>query len=287
MTKISVVLATRNEEANIAKCLASVRGLADEIIVVDEGSLDRTTEIARKYGAKIQVVRHEPIFHKTKQKALDLATGDWILQLDADERVTPALAEEIKKVTAMSEAACYNYERIITANKLFQRHQKLISERDGEIGKSSGAYVAFFIPRLNYFLGKFLKYGGVYPDGVIRLVRRTKAYFPAKSVHEQISVYGRVGWLKNDLIHMADLTFERYLERNKRYIELLAKDLKKGHEDKNFFGFINYFLFKPVGWFFLTQIRHKGILDGWQGVVFSFFSALRFPRAYWRYLRND
>ena len=92
------MLATRNEEANIASCLKPVKDFADEIIVVDEESIDKTRQIAKKFGAKVYKVKHEPIFHKTKQKALDKAGGDWILQLDADERVTEPLANEIKKI---------------------------------------------------------------------------------------------------------------------------------------------------------------------------------------------
>lgn len=282
---ISVVLATRNEEANLGDCLASVRNFANEIVVVDEGSEDKTVEVAREYDAKVKRVAHEPIFHKTKQKALDLATSDWILQLDADERVTPYLAKEIKSVISMSPQELEQYEKSLPKRKLFLRHQKVLAERDGPVGTTGGPYVAFFIPRLNYFLGKYLRYGGVYPDGVIRLVKKGRTHFPAKSVHEQIEVDGRVGWLQHDLIHMADPTFKRYLERNSRYIELLSKDLKRDKVKKNFPQTIMYFIVLPVWWFFLTQIRHKGILDGWQGVVFSFFSALRFSRAYWRYLR--
>src|SRR3972149_11918966 len=97
MKKLSVVLATRNEESNIGDCLEAVKGLADDIVVVDEGSEDRTREIAESYGARVFKVMHEQLFHKTKQKALDLAQGDWVLQLDADERVTPELARERKE----------------------------------------------------------------------------------------------------------------------------------------------------------------------------------------------
>lgn len=286
MAKISVVLATRNEEGNLAKCLISVKDIASEIVVVDEESTDRTVQIAENFGAKVTVVKHEPIFHKTKQKALALATREWILQLDADEIVTKPLAEEITKVTSMEPSELEKYESTVLKNKLFPRHQKLVEERDGKIGDITGEYVAFFIPRLNYFLGKFLRYGGVYPDGVIRLVKQGKAYFPAKSVHEQIMVEGRVGWLKNDLLHMADPTFKRYLTRNSRYIDLLVADLKNEKVAESIIQGINYYFVKPIWWFFLTQIRHKGILEGWQGIVFSFFSALRFPRAYYRYLKS-
>ncbi len=284
--KLSVVLATKNEEKNIGECLKSVKGIADEIIIFDEESNDRTCEIARKYGAKIFSVKHEAIFHKTKQKALEAATHDWILQLDADEIVGDKLAREIKKVIKMSDKEIARYQKSFSKRKqkLFNKHKRLLDERDGIIGKENKTYEGFFVPRLNFFLGKYLRYGGVYPDGVIRLVKKGKAYFPAKSVHEQIVVEGKVGWLQNDLIHMADPTFKRYLERNSRYIDLIADELKRDKVGKNPIKFIEYYFIKSIWWFFLTLIRHEGILDGFQGIIFSFFSALRFPRAYWRYL---
>ena len=132
-------------------------------------------------------------------------------------------------------------------------------------------------------MGKFLKYGGTYPDGVIRLVKKGKAYFPQKSVHEQIVIKGKVGWLENDLLHYDSQNFRRYLERNSYYIDLIVLEMKRDKLRKNITNTLNYMFIKPIYWFLLTQIRHKGILDGWQGVMFSFFSALRFPRAYLRY----
>ena len=124
MNKISVVLATFNEEKNLPACLESVKGLADEIIIVDGTSTDKTVEIAKKYGAKITITDNPPIFHINKQKAIDMATKDWILQLDADERVTPELAKEIKKT--VSDTSALN---------------------------------GYWIPRKNYFLGRFLLCG--------------------------------------------------------------------------------------------------------------------------------
>lgn len=282
--KISVVLATYNEEENIGACLESVKGVADEIVVVDGSSSDRTREIAERHGARVIETKNEPIFHINKEKALRAATNEWVLQLDADERVSPRLKEEIKGVIEMADEKMNKYQENLPNRKLFLRHQRLLEKRDGVIGTKEGPYVAFFVPRLNYFLGKFLRYGGVYPDGVIRLVRKSRSHFPAKSVHEQIVVDGRVGWLQNDLIHMDSPTFERYLRRNSRYVDLIAQELRDDHLGKNPLQFLNYFLVKPIHWFFLTQGRHKGILDGFPGIIFSFFSALRFPRAYWRYL---
>ncbi len=286
MSKLSVVLAVYNEENNLEDCLNSVKDIASEIIIVDGGSKDQTLEIAKKFGAKIIQTANPPIFHINKQKALEAATKDWILQLDADERVTESLRNEIEKVLEMDNEEIASYENTLKKREIFRKHVVLLEKRDGSIGKETGEYCAFFIPRLNFFLGNFLRYGGVYPDGVIRLVKKGKAYFPCKSVHEQIVVNGKVGWLENDLLHMADPTFKRYLERNSRYINLIKDELRRDHVKKNFLEGINYFLIKPVAWLFMALIRHKGILDGIPGIIFSFFSALRFPRAYYRYLRQ-
>ena len=285
MPKLSVAIATFNEEKNLLECLKSVNGLADEIVIVDGSSTDKTVEIARKFNAKVVVTDNPKIFHKNKQKALDLATKEWILQLDADERVSPKLREEIKKIISMSDKEIEEYQKNLPEKKLFLRHQKLLEERDGSIGKEKAEYAAFFIPRLNYFLGKYLRYGGVYPDGVIRLVKKGKAHFPCKDVHEQMVVDGKVGWLQNPLLHKDSPTFTRYLQRNNRYTDLLSSQFKKENIGANPFTAINYLLLKPIHWFVLTQFRHKGILDGYQGLVFSFFSSLRFPIAYLKYLK--
>lgn len=282
--KLTIALATRNEEQNIDTCLGSVKDIADEIIIVDGSSTDKTVEIAKTYGARVLNAKNYPNFHINKKRAMDEASSEWILQLDADERVSPALAEEIKRVIQMSQEEIQKHQANLKGKKLFLRHQSLLEKRDGNIGRSGGDYVAFFTPRRNFFLGKYLKYGGTYPDGVIRLVKNGKAYLPAKDVHEQMVVEGKVGWLGNDLLHLDSPTFRRYLERNNRYISLLAADLKKNNVPKNIRFGLDYFIIKPLSWFFITQIRHKGILDGYQGVIFSFFSALRFPRAYLQYL---
>jgi glycosyltransferase involved in cell wall biosynthesis len=285
MPTISVALATFNEESNIGDCLASVKEFAYEIIIVDGSSSDRTVEIAKSFGAKVLVTQNHPIFHINKQKAIAMAKGDWILQLDADEQVSPSLAKEILHVVSLSEEELTTYEEHLPDRKLFLRHQKLLEARDGRVGKD-GPYVAFFIPRLNYFLGKYLRFGGVYPDGVIRLIKRGKAYLPAKDVHEQMVVDGRVGWLQNPLYHRDSPTFSRYLQRNKRYISLLATQLAEEKVGKDPKTMIDYLIVKPAVWFGMTQLRHKGILDGYQGIIFSLFSALRFPRAYLQYVKS-
>lgn len=305
---LSLCLATHNEETNLPSCLESAKSLVDEIVIVDGSSTDKTVEIAKKYGAHVIVTDNPPMFHINKQKALDAAKGEWILQLDADERLSPELAIEIKKVINMNQTELSEYQKNLPEIKLFLRHQRLtLDDRNwklenlpaGRQGPTSifqpqnpvssiqhpaSDIVAFFIPRLNYFLGKFLRYGGVYPDGAIRLVKKGKAHFPCKDVHEVMGVDGKVGWLQNPLFHYDSPTFKRYLERNNRYIHMMVREMKEKKYPKNIVTLLNCCIVKPFVWFFMTTIRHKGILDGWQGVVFSFFSALRFPRAYMKYL---
>lgn len=248
---LSVVLATYNEEKNLPGCLDSIEDLADEIIIVDGGSIDKTLEIAKKFGAKVVVTDNPPIFHINKQKAIDMATSDWILQLDADERVTPELQSEIKLTIEQ-----LNNETI-----------------DG-----------YWIPRENFFLGRFLMKGGQYPDYTLRLYRRGKGRLPQKSVHEQAVVEGEVGYLKNPLIHMGDPSFRRYLLRFDRYTNLIKDELKRGKIGYNPFMALKYLIILPFYWFFLTYIRYKGFMDSWQGFVFSFFSSLRFPIGYFKYM---
>jgi glycosyltransferase involved in cell wall biosynthesis len=288
MKKLSVVLATRNEEANIGSCLDSVKGIADEIVIVDEGSTDKTRKVAESYGAKVYKVKHQPIFHKTKQKAIDKASGDWILQLDADERVTPQLAKEIIEVLELSDLEIRKRRPKDKKKwRLFKRHQKVLEQRDGKIGKDTGEIVAFFIPRLNFFLRKPLRYAGVYPDANIRLVKKGKAHFPAKSVHEQMEIDGEVAWLFNDLEHHDSPTLKRYLERANRYTDLHAKELERAKVSKSCFQLLNYSTTKPLFVFFNLYFRHKGILDGMRGFLWSLFSALHYPVAYFKYWQES
>jgi hypothetical protein len=193
------------------------------------------------------------------------------------------IGKEIGEIISMSPDEVEKHQQELPDKYLFFRHQALVDEREGQIGENEGPYVAFYLPRKNYFLGKFLRYGGVYPDGVIRLIKKGKAYLPAKDVHEQMVVKGRVGWLQNDLYHYDSPTFSRYIKRNNRYINLMVDEMRRNKLPRGIGNFLQYMIIKPINWFFMTQLRHKGILDGYQGVIFSFFSALRFPRAYLRY----
>jgi len=282
---LSVVLATRNEEMNIGRCLASVKGIADEIVVVDEDSTDKTRDIAKGFGAKVFLGPHHDIFHITKQKALEKSTGDWVLQLDADEVITPALAKEIINVINMKNDEIKSRKiDNLRKRRLFERHQALIEARDGKIGKDTGEIVGFFLPRRNIFLGKPLIHAGVYPDGVIRLVKSGKAKFPQKSVHEQIQLDGEVAWLENDLEHYDSPTLKRYLSRLNRYTDLKAQELVNKNVPKNLLIFIHYSLFLPIYTFFNLYFRHLGLLDGVPGFLWSFFSAMHFPIFYFKYL---
>lgn len=248
---LSVVLAVFNEEENLPDCLKSVKGLADEIVVVDGGSQDKTVEIAKKYGAKVIVTDNPPIFHINKNKAIDAATCDWILQLDADERVIPNLAQEIKRVITQS-------------NNLN----------------------GYWIPRRNFFLGKFLTKGGQYPDYTLRLYKRGKGRLPAKDIHEQAVVQGKVGHLKNDLLHYRDINFTKYINGLNRYTDILAMQMKDKKVKLGIFSCFDYFFVKPILWFLKTYFRHLGFVDGFPGFVFALFSSFRFPIAYIKYKIN-
>lgn len=246
--KISVALATFNEEENIKRCLESVREWVDEIIVVDGSSIDKTAEIAKKEGAKVTVTGNPPIFHINKQKAIDKCQGKWVLQLDADEEVSSELKEEILK-----------------------------------IAKEKVKFNAFWIKRKNFLLGRWLKKGGQYPDPVIRLFRRGKASLPCQSVHEQMVVEGEVGWLENDLLHHVYPNFSRYLTHSNRYTTLTAKELKSNNLKFSLVNHFNYFFIKPLVIFFKLYFRHKGFMDGFPGFVFALFSGLHFSVSYIKY----
>ncbi len=276
--KLSVVWATRNEESNIGRSIISVKNIVFEMIVVDEYSTDKTREIAEKLGAKVFLEPHHEIFHITKQKALDLATGDWILQLDADEVVSNYLAKEIQAVLSGNEVEVEDKNK-----KLFIRHQKLIEEKNGQVGKTSGEIVAYFLPRINMFLGKPLIHAGVYPDGVIRLFKKGKARLPGKSVHEQMEIAGKLGWLNGEILHYDSPTLRRYLARLNRYTDLQALELADNRLPKNLFSFLNYLIAKPSYTFINLFIRHKGFKDGVAGFLWAFFSASHFPIAYFKY----
>lgn len=251
MVKISVVLAVYNEEKNLKQCLDSIKDIAWEIVIVDGGSKDQTIDIAKNFGARIIQTNNPPNFHINKNKAIDSSLGDWILQLDADEVVSRQLADEIKKV---------------------------VSENSDING--------YWIPRKNFFLGRFLTKGGQYPDYTLRLYKKGKGRLPAKDVHEQAEVSGSLAYLKNDLLHLRDRNFSQYLERFNRYTDLFSDQLKQSGIGKNPLSFFDYFFLKSTIWFIRAYFRHRGYVDGFPGFVFALFSSLRFPVAYIKYWSN-
>ena len=247
--RLSVVLAVFNEEDVLGKCLESVKGLADEIVIVDGGSTDKTVEIAKSFGAKVLVTDNPPVFHINKQKAVDRANGDWILQLDADEEVPEALSKEIKNI--------------------------------------DDTYDGYYVARKNYFLWYWMRKGGQYPDYVVRLFKRGKGNFPQKSVHEQIVVDGKIGYLKTPLEHRPYKSFAEYWQKAHTYAALEAREMT---ED----GLVitpavtwQYYFFRPIKTFVNLFVRHRGFMDGIFGFLFALFSAYQGPLALRKYVRQN
>lgn len=258
---LSIALATYNEQDNIVDCLKSIKGIATEVIVVDGSSTDQTRQLAKKHKAKVYKTTNKPIFHINKNLAIKKCKGDWILQLDADERLTPELKEEIAQVLSGSYFGYTDWR----SSKKYQ---------------ADTPPVAYWLKRRNYFLGHYFTKSGQYPDPVIRLFKRGFATLPAKSVHEQMKVNGPLAWLKSDLDHFATPTFSRYIQRENRYSSLTAQELKDGGVTINPFSFINYIFIKPLSTFLAIYLRHKGFQDGFSGFVFALFSGLHHALSY-------
>lgn len=244
--KLSVTMTTYPGDFQFfTRWFKAVKDLADEIVVYYGDPDEKGLKLFKQYHAKVLTGPNiYENFHITKKKANDAAIGDWILQLDTDEVVSPKLAKEIRE--------------IIDSNP----------EENG-----------FWLPRTNYFLGKFLKKGGVYPDYTLRLYRRGKGNLPAKSVHEQAAVEGKLGYLKNDLLHYSNPTFADYVEKRfNHYTDIMAREIKGGFV-KNVLW---QPLFNPLQGFFPIYFRHLGFLDGFPGFIWALFSALHFPIAYFK-----
>lgn len=246
MSDLTVVVATFNEEKNIHRCLESIKDLAQEIVVVDGKSTDKTVEIAKKFTNKIYSVDNVPMFHSNKQYGLDKAKGDWILQLDADEVVSDSLKQEIIRV----------------------------------ISQKQNLFNGYYIPRKNNFLGYFMTKGGLYPDYVARLFKRGKGSFGQKSVHEQISIDGKVGYLENPLLHYPYNTVNDYLIKANRYTTLTSRELKDKKVKVSFFNTIKYCLLIPLYNFLNIYFRHLGFKDGFYGFVWAFLSSTHYFFAY-------
>ena len=227
-----MVIITKNEEANIERCLKSVRW-ADEIVVVDSHSTDRTVELAREYGAKVFTVPFAG-YGPAKREAVKQATGEWMLSIDADEEVTPELAREIREV--------------------------LVNPGDND---------GFYVKRRTNFLGRWIYHCGWYPDPILRVFRKSRGNFNDAVVHEKVVVSGRTGRLKGELLHYSYPDLESYLQRSDRYTTLGAEvAYKKGRRC----GWFDLVLRPPVS-FIAHFVTRQGFRDGMEGFMVSVLSA--------------
>jgi glycosyltransferase involved in cell wall biosynthesis len=250
---LSVCIVTHNEEANIARTLESVRGIADEIIVVDSHSTDQTVSLAKSCGAKVFAEDWKG-FPAQKNSALAKADGSWILSLDADEEVSPELAESIGALLKSGQAA---------------------AQCDG-----------YFMARRNLYLNRWIKHGGYYPDRKLRLVKRELAKFELRPVHEDIKLSGKTGVLRGDLIHHAYPNLESFIDHANRYstlgAQMVARERRVGFSVTNI-------VVRPLARFFYNYVIRGGFLDGREGLLVHLthasYVSWKFTKA-WEFSRN-
>ncbi len=248
--RLSVIVITRNESANISDCLQAL-AFADEVVVLDNSSTDGTGDLARSLGARVSVTEDWPGFGPQKNRALDLAAGEWVLSIDADERVTPELREEIRAVMAAKPASN-----------------------------------VFSIPRLSRYCGQYMRHSGWNPDFVIRLFRRGTARFSDDLVHERLVSQEPVVKLKEHLLHLSFPDFESVLDKVNRYSTAGAVGLSKKGKDSSLWRAIGH-----GAWaFFRTYIVRRGFLDGQLGLALAISNAegtyYRYAK-HWLMLRNQ
>lgn len=262
---LSVAIITLNEEANLPRTLASVQ-FADEIILVDSGSTDRTIEIAQSFQAKVFT---EPWkgFGAQKNSAIEKCTSTWVLSLDADEELTPELQSELQTLLqAIPEPA-------------------------------AGAVDAYRIPLRHIFLHRFIRHGGFYPDIKLRLFRRNAVHsaqlirFSERSVHESIQCEGPLGLLHHDLIHHGYPTLETYIEHMNRYSTLGAQLLlTKGKTSRSWPAFAANTVIVPSLTFLWNYIFRLGFLDGREGLLLHLYHSAYISWKYakaWTLSRQD
>ncbi len=225
MPRLSLIVIARNEEASIGRCLRSA-SFADELVVVDNGSTDKTVEIARALGARVVETPDWPGFGPQKNRALDAATGDWVLSLDADEWVEPPLAAAIQAVIADANAA------------------------DG-----------YEMPRRSRFCGEVVRHCGWWPDYVTRLWRRGRGRFADVPVHERVIVEGRVARLKQPIEHEAIVDLADARAKAARYARAAAGELAaRGKKSSGAKAAL-----RAAGAFLRTFVWRAGFLDGATG----------------------
>jgi glycosyltransferase involved in cell wall biosynthesis len=232
MNKLSVIVITMNESANIRACLESV-AWAGEIIVVDSGSTDHTREIAREFTPHVHVHADWPGFGAQKNRALDYATGDWVLSLDADERVTPELRAEI------------------------------------EAAMLAGLHDGYEIPRLSSFCGRFMRHSGWHPDYVLRLFRRGKGRFSDALVHESVRMQGNTARLRQPLLHYSYRDFEDVLTKLNSYSSAASDMLQRRGKR----GGLAQAVFHGLWAFIRTYFLRAGFLDGREGFMLAVMNA--------------
>jgi len=238
--KITATVITFNEERNIADALKSL-AWADEIIVVDSESTDRTVEIAREFTDSI-FVRPWPGYASQKNFAAEQASNDWILNIDSDERVSDELAREIEELKR----------------------------------RASFDVAAFEMPRLTWYLGRWIKHSGWYPDYKLRLYDRTRGQWVGDYVHESVKVDGHAKRLQGDLLHYTVRNSSDHHNRLDRYTTLAARELfAKGKQPS-----LTSLIFSPVGSFIRSYIFKLGFLDGIPGLAIASFAA------YYVFLKN-
>ncbi len=249
-TGISALVITLNEERNIADCLASV-AWADEIVVVDACSNDRTVELARWFTDKI-FVRPWPGYGPQKNFGIEQATADWILIVDADERVSPELQAEIRKIIALPP---------------------------------NDKIAAYRVPRRNYYYGRWVRWGGVYPDYQIRLFRKGYARYNDVQIHENLLVKGSVGTLVGHLDHFTERQIEDHFRKFESYTTLAAQEKLKQIKSV---GWLDL-LIRPLVITFKTYFMKQGFRDGVRGLILSvlagMFTFVKYSKA-WDLLRR-
>lgn len=231
--KLSVVIITRNEERNLPRCLQSVKW-ADEIIVVDSNSTDRTVEIARRFGAKVHPVKFCG-YGPAKRRGTDIARGEWVLSLDADEELSAELASEIR-----------------------------------ELINGSASAVGYFLPRRTNFLGRWINHSGWYPDEVLRLFRRDKGNFNNATVHEEVILKGRAGHAKGELRHYSYPDLETYLEKSNRYTTLGAQKAFREGKRAGWYDLV----VRPMAAFVKHYLTGQGFREGKEGFIISVMSSI-------------
>lgn len=249
MSRLSVAIITYNEEEILEQALKSA-SFADEIVVVDSGSTDATVRIAEWHGARV-IHNDWPGFGAQKNLAMEHCTGDWIFVLDADECITPELAEEVQQVIR---------------------------------GTITG-FDAYSIPRKSQFIDRFMRWGGWYPDRQLRLVRKGAGRYSLRPVHECIECEGPVGKLQGDLLHYSYASVSDYIERMNRYSSLSAEVTLAGLEGRQA-RFGSFFLAGKLAAKFLeVYILKRGFLEGRHGFVVSCLAAfglfLRYCKVVW------